>query len=196
MHARRLGTLLAFTMISGATHAAADASGDARIAAGLFEQARVLMDEKRFAEACPKLAESQRLDPGGGTLLNLAVCHAGEGKLATALVEYHEALAVATRDGRKDREAIIRPSIDALDRDVPRLTITVPAPIEDGLDVKVDETAMPPSAWGVPLTVDPGRHRLTTSAPGRTTSTVEFDIGVGERSRSSSSTAHARIRSS
>jgi hypothetical protein len=150
------------------------------MAQGLFEQARVLMEQKRFAEACPKLAESQRLDPGGGTLLNLAVCHAGEGKIATALVEYNEALATAVRDGRKDREAIARSSIDALEHDVPRLTVTVPRPAS-GMEVKLDQSAVPQGAWGMPLPVDPGHHVLTASAPGSASTAVDFEIAVGER---------------
>ena len=62
-------------------------SADTRAAAAvLFEDGRKLKDEGKLAEACPKLEESQRLDPGIGTLYHLADCYERSGRTASAWV--------------------------------------------------------------------------------------------------------------
>jgi tetratricopeptide (TPR) repeat protein len=80
-------------------------AADRARATALFREGRALMATGRNGEACPKLAESQRLDPSGGTLLNLALCDERAGQLARARREFDEAAAVARREGRADREA-------------------------------------------------------------------------------------------
>lgn len=177
---KRSGLLALLVLLLVARRAAADQTGDARLAQALFDEGRALMEQKRFAEACPKLKESQRLDPAGGTLLNLASCHASEGKVATALDEYREALTVATRDGRKDREQIARTNISTLEKDVPRVTVLVPHPLP-GIEVKLDTTALAPAAWGVATPVDPGSHVVTAAAPGHATVSVHLEVKAGER---------------
>src|SRR5664279_1214733 len=98
---------LAFALVTaiGVTSSVAHAQGaDVATAQALFDEGKRLMNAGNFAEGCPKLVESQRLDPGGGTLFAIAICHEGEGKTATAWADYNVALAEARRDNRKDRE--------------------------------------------------------------------------------------------
>ena len=167
---------------SGARVARANGAQEQQLAQALFDEARRLMDKKRYGEACPKLAESQRLDPGGGTLLNLAICHEKEGKLATARNDYDEALAVAVKDGRKDRQLIARERLVAVDKSVPRLSVVVPlASDTEDLEVKLDGLVLHRAAWGVATPVDPGAHVLEASAPSRTPWTTSIVIEIAQK---------------
>lgn len=164
---RRLPVLvLAVWLAAGSARAATPE--EQRLAQALFDDGRRLMDAGAYAEACPKLAESQRLDPGGGTLLNLAICYEGEGKLATAKAHYADALAQAQKDRRKDREDIARTRMERLEGKVPRVTVVVPAASDvPGLSVRLDRLELPRVAWGVATEVDPGAHVVEASVPGR-----------------------------
>jgi hypothetical protein len=135
-------------------------------AEALFEEGRRLMEAGNYPAACEKLAESQRLDPAGGTLMNLAACHERAGRTATAWAEFSDALARAQQDGRQDRvrEASLR--IAELTPRLARITLTVSSPPPD-VEVMLDGTLLGAPSWGTPIPVDPGLHQLGARAPGR-----------------------------
>ena len=147
---------------------AAPSSNDRAVAESLFIDGRRLMSEQKFAEACPKFEESYRLDPAGGTLLNLAVCHEGEGKLATAWSEFRQSLTLARREQRAEREKLATERIAALEPRLPRLTVVVPEPSRlAGLIVRVNRSPLGSAAWGSALPVDPGEALIEAEAPGK-----------------------------
>jgi len=164
--ARRLmfAGLLACAFGASRGAAAAGSDADRLLAQSLFDQAKQLMDAGRYGEACPKLAESQRLDPAGGTLLNLALCHEEEGRLATAWADFKEALGAARRAGRPDREQAARAHIAALEPRLARLTLEVRHP-DPGLVVKIDGALVGGAAWNTATPVDPGWHEVIAAAP-------------------------------
>ena len=172
MTGRRFSQSLAAACVTSfaiASPAHADPTASEQVLAqNLFEDARRLMNDGKFGEACPKFAESQRLDPGGGTLLNLAVCHEKEGRLASASAELQAALTIANRDGRKDRQQLARERLAVVTPKLPTVTVTVAAGADiEGLDIKVDDSTITRAAWGAPIAVDPGVHRVEAAAPAR-----------------------------
>lgn len=143
-------------------------AGDPATAQALFDQARELMTQERWADACPKLEESQRLDPGGGTLLHLAICREHEGKIATAWALYQDALDAAKRDKRKDRARIAQTRIDVLKSRLPRLRLRVAPQNKDlpGFRVSRDEVEVGEPQWGESIPVDPGTRSIVAHANG------------------------------
>jgi hypothetical protein len=150
------------------------------MAQSLFENGRALMEAGNLDRACPMFAESQRLDPGGGTLLNLALCHEKQGKLASALEEYGTALSTAIRDERMERVDFARERVDALRPRVPKLVVQAPASRIPGLSARIDGVAISPVAFGTPLFVDPGPHEIRASAPGRIEWSMRVEVSASQ----------------
>src|SRR5258708_15065155 len=104
-------------------------AGDKIAAEALFEDGRTLAGAGKFAEACPKFADSQRLDPSPSTLLNLANCWEKLGRSATAWATYKEAESTASAVKRQDYMATAQRHAEALAPRLSRLTIHVQQPI-------------------------------------------------------------------
>jgi serine/threonine-protein kinase len=161
-----LAALLSMTAAASAQPAGGGSSGGGKVAAeALFEQARSLMADGKFADACPRFADSQRLDPSPGTLLNLANCYEKLGRTATAWATYHEAASAANAAGRADYVASAQRHADALAPRLAKLTTTVAQPV-DGLQVRRDGVEVAKAEWGVPIPIDAGSHTVEASAPG------------------------------
>jgi serine/threonine-protein kinase len=135
------------------------------------------MQDGRHAEACPKLEESQRLDPGGGTLLNLALCHEAIGRYATALGELTEARGIARREGRQDRVDLAQEHLDAIGPKLSfiSLDVTQLGGIA-GVEVFRNGRAISPNAWSTRIPVDPGLQTIEARAPGHATFKTELEV--------------------
>lgn len=139
---------------------------DSAAAQALFDQARQLMKQGHYQAACPKLKESQRLDPGSGTLINLANCYAHEGKTATAWSTFLEAAAASHRVGNAAREKAARARAAALEPKLSQLVLNVAAPARvKGLVLTRDGVRIDPPLWGTPVPTDPGKHTIIAKAP-------------------------------
>ena len=174
MTGSRLALLAGLAVVVVVRGAHADEQGptasDQALAQTLFDQAVLLMDLGKYGDACPKLAESQRLDPGGGTLLNLGLCREKEGKLASAWVAYNDSLSQAIKDHRTEREATARQRIGVIEGSLAKIVVEVSADARatPGLEVLLDGTPVRAASWGLVTPIDRGSHELAATAPGKT----------------------------
>lgn len=152
---------------------------DPAAAEALFTKAREQMSHREYAAACPMLVESQRLDPAAGTLLNLADCEEHIGDLASAWAHWREAIdQLAAND---DALPVAKQRLAALDARVPRLTIRLAPSAPAGARVKRDGVELASLSLGVALVVNPGKHEIVVSAPGRQAQREAVVLGEGER---------------
>jgi hypothetical protein len=171
-----LGGVLA---LAEPARAADPSEGGAAAAESLFQDGRRLVDQKKYSEACPKFLASQKLAPALGTLLNLADCYEKAGQLASAWVRFREAVALAQRLGRSDREATAHERASKLEPRLIRLKITS---LQTNADVKLDGNALDPAVLGTLLPIDPGKHTVEAAAKGK--KPFHTTIDVSERVKS------------
>lgn len=153
----------------------------------LFQEGLREMREGRYADGCPHIAESHRLDPVPGALFTLAECEAAWGKTATALTHYQSFIDTLTTlpPGRRDRfgerRSLALEKMAALATVVPELTVDVAADAPADLVVKRNGVVVARSTYGVETQVDPGDYVVTAERGGR----VAWERGVhlGERDR-------------
>jgi hypothetical protein len=172
---------LCFGVVTWPRAAGAQSAADSATAQALFDDARALMAKGNYDDACPKLEESQRLDPGSGTLLNLGDCYEHQGRIASAWTMFLEAAASARLTGNADRDRISRERAAALDDRLARLTIRV-AENTAGLEVRRDGVVVRPAQWGTAIPADAGAHTIAATAPARQDwlTTVTLRDGVSE----------------
>ena len=175
-----VAALVATTVASTAV-AQTDAKASAEV---LFQDARKLMTEKRYADACPKFLESLRLETGIGVMLYLADCFEKNGQTASAWAQFREVEALARREG-DNRMKVAEERAVALESRLAKIVIDVPASAAvQGLEVHRDGASVGSPLWGTPTPVDPGKHVVTARAPGRREWHVEVVVEHdGELSR-------------
>jgi len=160
--------LLAVLLAAPIASAEEPSAADKAVAESLFQDARALLKKGALENACPKFAESFRLAPRLGTLLNLATCHEKQGKTASAWAEFKEAAALARRDKRRDREKYAADHASALEKKLSRVVFELDRPAQ-GATLSLDGDSLGKAVWGTSVPVDPGPHELEASAPGRKT---------------------------
>ena len=148
------------------------------VAESLFRDGKRLFQSDDFEHACPKLAQSYQIDPAGGTALLLAICYEKQGKLASSWARYNDALAIAKRDQREDRERRAREGLDSVEPKLSYIELKLDPATQAlaGVALAIDGTNLP-AISDAKLPIDAGKHTLTIRAPNYETWQTEVTIG-------------------
>jgi hypothetical protein len=171
----KLTSMLGCVAFTGALLQSASAWADASptdtaAAEVLFADAKKLVKEGRFNEACPKFEEAQRVDPTPGTLLNLGDCYqqSSPPRTASAWGAYQQAGILAGKRGDSARQEAAAQRAQAIEPVLSKVIVSpVPAARITGLEVKWDGKLFGPGSWGTAIPVDSGEHTLEANAPGK-----------------------------
>lgn len=170
------GALVASFLFLAATPVASAQDAQAVAAAEtLFQAGKGLMAQSKFDEACPKFAESYRLNPLPGTSLNLANCYKQSGKTASAWAQFREASFQARKNNQADREAAATQEAASLEPNLSKLQIN--AEQTPGLVIRRDNQEVGAGALGTAVPVDPGPHTIEATAPGYSVWSTSIVVG-------------------
>lgn len=160
---------------TGASHKAA--------AESLFDDGLKLMKAGRFADACPKLEDSQRIDPGIGTLLYLGECYEKVGRTASAWATFREAASSAGAAGQGDREKNAKDRAARLEPKLAYVTLRVPREVSElrGLKARLGNAEVGTGVFGSATPIDPGDARVEVSADGHDSFAVTLHVEPGKR---------------
>lgn len=141
-----------------------------------FQQGRTQLKAGQHAEALHSFEQAQSLEPGLGTLLNIAECHLALGHDLEAFKRFTEARAWAERRREQARIEVAQARLTVLERRLARVELQ-PAEAE-GLTLTLDGREVQPAT---PEMVVPGEVRVRAAAPGRQAWSATLTATAGQR---------------
>lgn len=152
-------------LVIAATPALAAPGQTSAQAEALFQEGIKLVDGGRPALGCPKLEESERLEPQVGTEFRLADCYERIGRTASAWALFVQ---VQGKVETAEEKTKAKARVDALEPNLVRVRINVPDAVASlpDLEVRRDGVTVGRAGWTTPAPVDPGEHTVRVSAKG------------------------------
>jgi hypothetical protein len=150
-------------------------------AEALFDDAKALMAQKKFGEACDKFDSSQKLDPAITTLINAADCREKNNQLATAWGLFLDVERQTRGDpGAKKLHELAQTRAKKLEPRISKLTIKIePATTKlAGLEVKLNADPVLAGSYGTALPTDGGHYTVIATAPHYTAFKADVELGV------------------
>jgi hypothetical protein len=182
----RLGALLfgvASSVVWTSGASAQAGAAEKTTAEALFDEGVKLMKSGNFQEACPKLENSQRVDPAVGTLLYLGECYEKLGRSASAWATFREAQSAAESSGQAKRAQTAKQRVEKVEKDLAYLIIDAAPETKalPGLRITRGGIDAGTSIIGAPVPVDPGEVTIEVSAPGHQNYVVKVTVSPKSR---------------
>jgi len=163
-----------------AAAAAQPSASEISVARRLFEEGRAAADASRWAEAAGKFRRALAIKDTPGIRFHLAHCEEEQGAFVEALIEYDRARELIDAGSKApDVEKLLPEARERVRAKVALLTLRVPEDVQN-VSIQIDGKALSGSVVGVPMPINPGRHRLNAVAVGRTAYSAEVSLGLGE----------------
>ena len=172
--------LLLLAGLSGAFLASAPLAhaADPVTAEALFLQGRKDADAGLYVLACAEFEESNHLDPTPGALLNLADCEEKRGQLARAWQHFRQLY--DELPSSDERRPLAESRALVLEQRTPKLRVVLSS--GPPATVKRDDTVLGLASLGASQPVDPGRHVVVVSSPGRRDQRYDVELAEGQGS--------------
>jgi hypothetical protein len=171
--------LLASNFRPEIAHAEEPKSHEVAAAQRLYEDARRLMDRKKYAEACPKLEQVAELLPKQpAPHETLGECYKALRRFGSAWEQFIVAQSMAQAKGDPKRAATLAKKAKALESKVAKVKIIVRKEMigTEGLAISRDGVEQDKALWNTPMPVDTGDHIIVVNAPGREKWSKEITI--------------------
>ena len=150
------------------------------VARRLFDEGRAAEDAGRWREAADKFRSATAIKDTPGMRFHLARCEEEQGAFVEALVEYDRARELLDSGVRAaDVEKLLTLARERVRAKVALLTLRLPQDVQNA-SVELDGRALSATVLGVPMPINPGKHRVNAVAAGRTPFSGDFDLGTGE----------------
>ncbi|MEP7123187.1 MAG: hypothetical protein ABJE95_19825 [Byssovorax sp.] len=176
---RYLPWLLVLTLSLGASSSALAQASDAHAAAEeQFRQGRDALARSDYPAALQFFRKSNAMEPGRGKLLNLAICEEQLGQLTEATTHFQEVLPQLTPDD--ERLTIAQKHLAALAPRLAHVRVDLAISSPPGATVSADGAPLAKSALGAEVPVNPGKHAITVTAPGRADRRYDLTLDEGK----------------
>jgi len=136
----------------------------------LYEEARRLMDRKKYAEACPKLEQVAELLPKQPAPHDtLGECYKALRRFGSAWEQFTVGQSMAQAKGDLKRAATLAKKAKELEPKVAKIKIVVRKEMlaTEGLAISRDGTSQDKALWNTPMPIDTGDHVVEVIVPGR-----------------------------